>query len=77
MTPENWLLIGPMRSPGASIAGALSGFGTIAASAAGDICAAWGTDTPLPSYVGALSLARYDDNVLMASLKASGNRGIL
>jgi hypothetical protein len=30
MTPENWPLIGPLATPGAFVAGALSGFGTMA-----------------------------------------------
>src|SRR5205085_10108226 len=35
MTAENWPLIGAMRTPGAFVAGALSGYGTMSACAAG------------------------------------------
>ena len=47
MTPENWPLIGSMRTPGAFMAGALSGFGSMAATATGEICAAWTSDQSL------------------------------
>jgi len=76
MTPENWPLIGPMQTPGAFVAGALSGFGTMAACATGAVCAAWVTDTERPSYATALSPQRTADEALMRDLTA-GNRGIL
>jgi glycine/D-amino acid oxidase-like deaminating enzyme len=77
MTPENWPLIGPMRMKGAYAAGALSGFGTMAASATGATCAAWIAGGRLPSYAKALSFARYDDRVLMADVAAQSSRGVL
>jgi glycine/D-amino acid oxidase-like deaminating enzyme len=77
MTPENWPLIGPMRTQGAFAAGALSGFGTMAACATGATCAAWITGGRLPSYAKALSLARYEDRALMADLAAQSSRGVL
>lgn len=77
MTPENWPLIGPMRTPGAFMAGALSGFGTMAATATGAICAAWIAGSDLPAYAPLLSLKRYDDANLMAELCASASRGVL
>lgn len=77
MTPENWPLIGPMRTPGAFMAGALSGFGTMAACATGETCAAWIMGGALPSYAPALSLARYEDRALMAELAAQSSRGVL
>jgi glycine/D-amino acid oxidase-like deaminating enzyme len=76
MTPENWPLIGPMRTPNAFMAGALSGFGTMGACATGKLCAAWIADAPRPPYATALSAARYDDQPLMAAL-ASGGKGVL
>ncbi len=76
MTPENWPLIGPTETPGAYIAGALSGFGTMAACATGATCAAWVADAERPGYAPALSPARYRDSALMAALTA-GNKGIL
>lgn len=77
MTAENWPLIGPMKTPGAFMAGALSGFGTMAACATGSICAAWASGGTVPSYAPSLSLARYDDPALMSELAALSSRGVL
>ena len=68
MTKENWPLIGRMRTPGAFVAGALSGFGSMAACATGEICAAWVADSPRPDYAKFLSSDRYADSALMAEL---------
>ena len=73
MTGENWPLIGRMRSPGAFIAGALSGYGSMAACAAGQLCAAWVTDSPRPAYAGLLSSERHSDDALIAEIVALGN----
>lgn len=72
MTQENWPLIGPMRTPGAFIAGALSGYGTMAACATGALCAAWVTGNPVPDYARALTFDRYADAALMAELAGLG-----
>jgi glycine/D-amino acid oxidase-like deaminating enzyme len=77
MTEENWPLIGPMRTPGAFLAGALSGFGTMAACMTGAIAAAWVAGGSLPLYAPALSPARYADAALMAELAALKSRGVL
>lgn len=77
MTRENWPLIGPMGLPGAYVAGALSGFGSMSACAVGAICAAWMTDSALPDYAAQLSPSRYDDSELMAELAMVSSRGIL
>ncbi|WP_332686211.1 NAD(P)/FAD-dependent oxidoreductase [Bosea sp. (in: a-proteobacteria)] len=77
MTAENWPLIGPMRTSGAFMAGALSGFGTMAACSTGSVCAAWVAGGELPSYARPLSLARYDDAALMSELAALSSRGVL
>ncbi|MBM3621590.1 MAG: FAD-binding oxidoreductase [Alphaproteobacteria bacterium] len=77
MTRENWPLIGPMKTPGAFVAGALSGFGTMAACATGALIATWvGGETP-PDFALALSRARYTDEALMTALLESGNTGVL
>jgi glycine/D-amino acid oxidase-like deaminating enzyme len=76
MTEENWPLIGPMQTPGAFVAGALSGFGSMAACAAGSTCAAWVAGTPLPDYAKPMSSARYADRALMTELAELG-RGSL
>lgn len=76
MTPENWPLIGPMGPEGAFMNCAHSGFGTMAACAAGELCAAWVVDGRLPGYARAFSMDRYDDTALMALLEQS-NKGLL
>ena len=76
MTKENWPLIGPMRTPGAFVAGALSGFGSMAACAAGRVCAAWVGGSALPPYARVLSSERYDDATLMTDIAGLG-RGSL
>ncbi|MDM7945623.1 MAG: hypothetical protein QUV20_04755 [Oceanibaculum nanhaiense] len=55
---------------------ALSGFGTMAACAAGELCAAWLAGESLPHYAQGFSLARYDDGELMESLHAA-SKGVL
>ena len=77
MTPENWPLIGPMRTQHAFMAGALSGFGTMAATAAGALCAAWIAESRRPAYADALSLHRYQDQALMAELLNAESKGVL
>ncbi|MDJ0653512.1 MAG: FAD-binding oxidoreductase [Xanthomonadales bacterium] len=77
MTEENWPLIGPLRTPGAFVVGALSGFGTMAACAAGSLCADWVTGAALPAYARSLSLQRYQDSKLMADLRADADKGIV
>lgn len=77
MTEENWPLIGPMGVDGAFIVSALSGFGTMAACAAGELAARWVHGLDLPEYAGPLSLARYQDAELMTALAKQRSRGIL
>jgi len=67
-TRENLPTIGPLSIEGAYIVGALSGFGTMASCAAGELVAAWVASTELPDYAQQLSLARYDDPAYVASL---------
>lgn len=77
MTDENWPLIGPMKTPGIFIAGALSGFGTMAACVSGALCSDWITGKPTAPYAHLLTPSRYDDPGIMAELKAQGGRGHL
>jgi len=70
MTEENWPLIGPMRTEGAFVAGALSGFGSMAACATGSICAAWVAGKTVPEYATSLSSSRYGDTALMEQLRS-------
>ena len=77
MTRENWPLIGPHGIDGSFVVGALSGFGSMSACAAGALCAAWITGSELPGYANQLSMARYDDHDLMSKIGPEANKGIL
>jgi glycine/D-amino acid oxidase-like deaminating enzyme len=77
MTDENWPLIGPMGVEGSYVAGALSGFGTMAACAAGSLCAKWLAGDDLPDYAADLSLARYENTALLAGLAEMQSKGVL
>jgi glycine/D-amino acid oxidase-like deaminating enzyme len=72
MTEENWPLIGTMQTEGAFVVGALSGFGSMAACAAGALCAAWVTGSELPPHALPLSRARHADKALMEQLESGG-----
>jgi len=80
LTDENWPLIGPLGKNkflnDAFMNCALSGFGTMAACAGGELCAAWVAGKKLPSYAAAFSMQRYENDTLMNQLKSS-NKGIL
>jgi sarcosine oxidase, subunit beta len=60
-TRENRPLIGPLPVAGAYVIGALSGFGLMAAPAAGELVAAHVTGGDLPLYAPSFSPARYQD----------------
>jgi glycine/D-amino acid oxidase-like deaminating enzyme len=60
-TEENRPLIGPLPVEGAYITGAFSGFGIMAACAAGELLAAHITGADLPDYADAFRLERYQD----------------
>jgi sarcosine oxidase, subunit beta len=60
-TRENRPLIGPMPVEGSYVIGALSGFGLMAASAAGELLAGHVAGATLPSYAPAFMLERYQD----------------
>jgi glycine/D-amino acid oxidase-like deaminating enzyme len=77
MTDENWPLIGPLDDRGAFVIGALSGFGSMAACAAGKLCADSICGDRLPAYAADLSLARLKNDELMAELASSSNKGLL
>lgn len=76
MTEENWPLVGKMGPEGAYMNCAMSGFGTMAACAAGELCAATLSGAELPEYATGFSMARYEDADLMAKLRAA-NKGVL
>lgn len=66
-TCDNRPLIGPMGAPGAFMIAGLSGYGTMMACAAGELCAAWVTGRKLPDNARAFSLQRYADKALMGT----------
>lgn len=77
MTAENWPLIGPMGPDDTYLVGALSGFGSMSACAAGKLCAAWVCGDALPDYATDLSPARYENAALIATLQNASNKGLL
>jgi glycine/D-amino acid oxidase-like deaminating enzyme len=76
-TRENRPLIGPLPVKGAYVVGALSGYGLMASSAAGELLAAHITDQPLPRYTKAFLLERYDDPAYRMLLDKWGESGQL
>ena len=77
MTRENWPLIGPAGPDGSFVVGALSGFGTMAACAAGYLAAASATGAEVPDHARLLGLSRYEDPGFVAYLEAIAHRSIL
>ncbi|MHA1165434.1 MAG: FAD-dependent oxidoreductase, partial [Alphaproteobacteria bacterium] len=76
-TAENWPLIGPMGTDGAFMVAGLSGYGTMTACAAGELCAGWVTGAPMPDYARDFSLARTNDAVFMGKISKIGDAGEL
>jgi glycine/D-amino acid oxidase-like deaminating enzyme len=76
-TRENRPLIGPLPVEGAYILGALSGYGLMAASAAGELLAAHIAGSELPAYAPAFLLSRYDDPTYQKLLERWGATGQL
>ena len=76
-TRENRPLISPLPVDGAFVIGALSGFGLMAACAAGELLAAHLTQSPLPDYAPAFSLDRYNDPEYLKSIANGGYSGQL
>ncbi len=76
-TPENWPLIGPLPVEGLFTVSALSGFGTMAACAAGELCGAWITGAPLPPYAPYFDPERYRDEAMCVAMQAAASDGQL
>jgi sarcosine oxidase subunit beta len=64
-TPENLPIIGPLRTRGAFVLGALSGFGVMASQGAAELLALHITGGRLPPYADAFRLERYDDEAYL------------
>lgn len=69
-TEENRPLIGPAPVEGVHLMGAFSGYGIMAACAAGELLAAHVTGTALPDYAPAFMLERYEDDGYLAQFAA-------
>jgi glycine/D-amino acid oxidase-like deaminating enzyme len=76
-TRENRPLIGPLPVKGAYIIGAFSGYGLMAALAAGELLAAHIVGAELPGYAPAFSLERYSDPDYQKLLEQWGSIGQL
>jgi glycine/D-amino acid oxidase-like deaminating enzyme len=76
-TPENLPLIGPLELPGLFTVSALSGYGTMAACSAGELCADWMVGRELPEYARYFHPDRYRDAELMAEINQIGSDGQL
>ncbi|MBL0172871.1 MAG: FAD-binding oxidoreductase [Gemmatimonadaceae bacterium] len=76
-TEENRPLIGPLAVQGAYVNAALSGYGLMAAPAAGELLAAHITGRAVPSYASAFRLDRYEDPRYVAMLATWGSTGQL
>jgi glycine/D-amino acid oxidase-like deaminating enzyme len=76
-TPENLPLIGPLQKTGLFTVSALSGYGTMAACSAGELCADWMMGTDLPGYAEYFHPGRYNDAALMAEINQLGSDGQL
>lgn len=76
-TRENWPIIGALDDAGAYVVAGLSGYGTMAACAAGELIADCVLERALPGYAHALSLERYKDAALMNRIIACAKSGEL
>lgn len=76
-TPENLPLIGPLALENLYTVSALSGFGTMAACAAGELCAGWMSGGDLPQYAAYFHPGRYRDAALMTEINQIGSDGQL
>lgn len=76
-TRENRPLIGPMGVEGAYVIGALSGYGLMAAPAAGELLAAHVAGGDLPPYARAFAVNRFDDAAYRALLEGWDDPGQL
>lgn len=63
-TRDNWPLIGPMGPEGAFMACGLSGHGTMAACATGELLASWLAGAALPGYAQPFSMKRFTESSL-------------
>lgn len=77
LTKENWPLIGSVGPEGFFVVGAMSGFGTMAACAAGELLTKHVLGEQLLDYEKALAPSRYENPELVKLMESQSNRGIL
>jgi len=73
-TPENYPIIGPLRTPGAFVIGALSGFGIMASQAAAELLSLHITGQDLPEFADAFRRRRYDDPSYLDGIDADAGQ---
>jgi sarcosine oxidase, subunit beta len=76
-TPENRPLIGRLPLEGAYVIGALSGYGLMAASAAGELLADIISGGPVPGYAPAFDPGRFQDPAYLPELESDSASGQL
>jgi glycine/D-amino acid oxidase-like deaminating enzyme len=77
-TKENWPLIGPTDQHKVFVVGALAGYGTMSACAAGQLCANYVmSETSLPDYARYFHPSRYADQDMLALIKEMEKDGQL
>ena len=76
-TKENWPLIGQTELENVYVIGALAGFGTMAACAAGELCANHVFENELPEYADYFHPARYDNPAILNEIHRIGSDGQL
>ena len=74
-TAENRPLVGPVGPDGSFVVGALSGFGVMAACAAGELGALHALGGPLPDYAAAFSPRRYEDAEYLREIEEAAASG--
>ena len=76
-TKENWPLIGPLKPKGLYVVGALSGYGTMSACSAGELCSDYMNGSELPSYARYFHPDRYQDEHVMNEIDSISSDGQL
>ena len=77
-TKENYPLIGSTKIPNIFLVGALAGYGTMTACAAGELCSKYILEeSDLPNYAPYFHLSRYENETLMREIEASQSDGQL
>ncbi|MCH7666024.1 MAG: FAD-binding oxidoreductase [Acidobacteria bacterium] len=76
-TRENWPLIGPLGLEGLYTVAALSGYGTMCACAAGELCADWMMGGSLPDFARNFHPDRYSDQAILAEIDGLESDGQL